>query len=201
VFDFNSGADFVMIFPPPVDPPPVVVDVPSHPATLNAATWLTRYTAKAVSATRVYNAKEYRFFRSQVGPPSEDDSPFDTNPTLSPDYTPTDTYADGTWWVSCLYFNGVLQSAFFPVGPRGEPYYKMVISSGTASQEPPFGPSDGWSLDSPEPGKVRARATYFQAGELRADEWAIGFTLNGADPVADTPDITEAIFGGGQRIK
>jgi len=152
-----------------------------------------RYYHDARGLYRVFNAAGYRFYRSNSGPPAESDTPFATNATLP--HEPTDTYADGTWYLSVSYFNGVLDSGFLPLGPHGETYLRLDIAAGAASGSPPMGPND-WRLEAQAAGVVRVLGVYFESGDDRADEWAIAYTTNGSTPPADTPDVTQTMAGG-----
>ena len=102
-----------------------------------------RYYMSGRGMYRIFNEAEYRFYRSNTGPPAEGDSPFDTNPTLP--HTPMSTFSDGTWYVSVSYFNGVEDSGFLPLGPNGETYLRLDISGGVEVNPPPEGPAD-WDL-------------------------------------------------------
>lgn len=137
---------------------------------------------------RVFNEAEYRFYRSNSGPPAESDTPFASNATLP--YTPADTFADGTWYLSVSYFNGVMDSGFLPLGPAGETFLRLDLSGGEETGSPPAGPTD-WRLEPVANGVVRILGFYWQTGDLRADQWAIAYTTNGGDPPADSPDVTQ----------
>ncbi len=139
---------------------------------------------------RVFNDSEYRFFRSNVAPPEESDTPFATNSTLP--HEPADTYADGTWFLSVSFFNGVLDSGFLPLGERGETYLRLDLSGGLEVGNPPDGPLE-WRIENRAGGIVRVHAVLMQFGTLRPDTWSIGFTTNGSDPAEDVATETVAI--------
>lgn len=144
---------------------------------------------------RVFNAAAYRFYRSSVGPPAESDVPYATSAAL-PDQ-PASTFADGTWYVSVSYFNGVLDSGFLPVGPRGETYLVLEIASGAAVTGRPGGALGG-QLVQRAGGVVRVVAYYLPAadGANAATTWAIGYTLDGSTPAAGAPTAVAAMSGG-----
>ena len=142
---------------------------------------------------RVFNTGEYRFYRDNSAPPAEDDVPFATSSTLP--HTPADVYADGTWYLSVSYFNGVIDSGFLPLGPAGETYLRLDLAGGEETSGPPQGPAD-WRLELDAAGVVRVVGFYWESGALRADEWAIAYTTDGGDPPEDTPDVETAITAG-----
>lgn len=141
---------------------------------------------------RVFNAALYRFYRDNSAPPAESDSPFDTNATLP--YTPTDVYADGTWYLSMSRFNGVLDSGFLPLGQAGETYLRLELSGGGEQGNPPAAPQEA-RVEAVAGGVVRVRGGYFQTGSDRADQWAIAYTFDGGAPATDTPDATQDLDG------
>lgn len=148
-----------------------------------------RFYLDARGKYRVFNAAEYRFYRSSSAPPAEGDTPFATNATLP--HTPADTYADGCWYLSVSYFNGVIDSGFLPLGEAGETYLRLDLSGGAQAGSPPRGPLD-WRLEARASGVVRVIGVY-QADDLRADQWAIAYTTNGSTPPEDTPDVTQTM--------
>lgn len=136
---------------------------------------------------RIFNAAEYRLYRSALGPPNEGMTPFATSETLP--HTPDETFGDGVWYLAISWFNGVLDSGFLPVGADGETYLKIKIADGQAVAVVPNGPLD-WRLEQSADGVVRVVGVYFQSDANRADEWALAYTVDGGDPPADDPDIT-----------
>jgi len=136
---------------------------------------------------RIFNSVEYRFYRDNSAPPAEDDAPFATNATLP--HTPADVYADGTWYLSVSYFNGVIDSGFLPLGEHGETFLRLDLAGGEETTGPPQGPTD-WRLELDAAGVVRVVGFYWESGALRADHWSIGYTTDGGDPPEDTPDVT-----------
>jgi len=135
---------------------------------------------------RVFNAAVYRFYRDDAAPPAEGDSPYATSATL-PD-EPADAFADGTWYLSVSYFNGVLDSGFLPLGPAGETCLRLDVSGGQQTGSPPAGPLD-WRLEIRPAGVVRIHGVYCQSdADLRAGQWSIAYTTDGGDPPEDTPD-------------
>lgn len=157
----------------------------------------TKHYLDARGLYRVFNAAVYRFYRSNTTPPVEGDTPFDTSPTLP--YEPSATFISGTWWLSMSYFNGVVDSGFRPVGPRGETYLRIDIAAGKLVTSPPVGPED-WRLELLTGGVVRIVAYYGESGSQRATEWAIAFTTDGSDPPADSPTIVVSITSGGVDV-
>lgn len=155
------------------------------------------YLTDARGLYRVFNAAVYRFYRSQLAPPVEGDTPFDTNATL-PD-TPTNTYGDGTWYLSMSRYNGIYDSGFLPLGLMGETYLRIDIAGGVEVLSPPAGPLD-WQIEAIAGGVVRITAVYVESGSLRADDWAIAYTVNGSTPPEDTPDETEPITADGLAV-
>jgi len=115
-------------------------------------------------------------------------------------FTPNIVLGDGVHYFSMAYFNGVLESGFRPVGPNGEPYLVLTVSGGAEVLSSPQGPYLAELVLQPS-GVVRVIAQYNPyaddsaggAGSMAADEWAIAYTVNGAAPPTDTPDVTEAM--------
>lgn len=163
-----------------------------------AITAIKTYYLTVRGAYRIFNAAEYRFYRSNSAPPAEGSSPFATNATLP--HTPADTFADGVWYLSASYFNGVLDSGFLPVGPHGETYLRLEIASGAEVVNPPAAPRSV-RLSVQAGGVIRVTAIYFESeAAARADQWAIAYTTNGADPPTDTPTITPDLGGSGLAV-
>jgi hypothetical protein len=142
-----------------------------------------RHYSSARGLYRIFNATEYRFYRSSTGPPLESDSPFATSSSLP--HTPADTYGDGTWYLSLSWFNGVVDSGFLPVGPNGETYLKLVIAGGVETPLPPNPPLD-MRLSLLPDGDVRVHAVYAQQGALRATRWGMYYEIN---PPALSEDV------------
>ena len=141
---------------------------------------------------RVFNAAGYRFYRSSVAPPEEGDSPFATNTSLP--YTPAATFGDGTWYLSVSYFNGVIDSGFLPIGARGETYRRLTIVDGASVGVAPATPGY-WHVEQAAGGAIRILALYYEDGSGRAGQWAIATTIDGTDPPAGDPDLTEDVYG------
>lgn len=129
---------------------------------------------------RIFNDAEYRFYRSDGSPPDEADSPFATSSTLPS--TPADTYADGEWYLSMSYFNGLVDSGFLPVGPNGETYLRVDIDSGDQQELPPQAPLAWWLEQSL--GTVTIKGFYWEPGALRADQFSLNYALDGGSPLA-----------------
>lgn len=157
-------------------------------------TEITRRYATHRGLFRIFNTTEYRFYRSNSTPPEEGDTPFATSSSLP--HTPADTFADGTWYLSVSYFNGVIDSGFLPVGPDGETCLRVDISGGGQTNAPPDGPLE-WRLEARAGGVVCVIGLYMQPGTERAGEWAIAYTVDGSTPPEDTPDVTQTIAARG----
>jgi hypothetical protein len=144
---------------------------------------------------RVFNAAVFRFYRSNVAPPLETDSPFATSATLPSQ--PATTYADGTWYISASYFNGVLDSGFLPLGPHGETYQILEIAGGVQVSARPSGPTSA-RLQVRAGGVLRVIAYYlrFADGANAADVWSIGYTTNGSTPANNAPNATQEMSTG-----
>lgn len=150
-----------------------------------------RYSA-ARGLYRVYNDAEYRFYRSNSGPPLTTDTPYATHATLP--YQPSSTFADGTWRISVSYFNGVFDSGFYPIGPRGETYLTLNISGGADTGSVPAAPT-GAHLEVRAGGVIRVVAFYVGTAPV-ADHWAIAYTTDGTTPPNGSPSITPAMRTG-----
>jgi len=149
----------------------------------------TPYYSDVLDRWRIFNDAEFRFFSGSV-PPVETDTPVATNATLP--FTIPTVLLDGDHYYSVSWFNGCIDSGFLPLGPNGETYRLLRVSTGDEAPLPPFGPMD-FRLENLEGGVVRVVASYAQTGALRANEWAIAFTVNGGDPVADAPDVVKTM--------
>lgn len=158
--------------------------------------WARRYLTTR-GRYRVFNAAEYRFYRSNSAPPVEGDSPWATSSSL-PD-TPTDTFADGTWYLSSSYFNGAIDSGFLALGPNGETYLELEIASAAEVSGRPTPPADV-RLELRPNGVVRVVAFVLAVGDAAPDTWAIAYTTDGSTPAADAPDVTQSISGGALKV-
>lgn len=156
---------------------------------INPAPWRTKFYQQARGTFRIFNAAAYRFYGGTSTIPKETDTPYDTASSL-PD-TPTDTYStDGTRYFAVSYFDGVLDSGFLAVGPNGERYWRLDISSDVEVDSPPQKPNDV-RLELKANGVVRVLGLYAYTGDERADTWALTYTVNGSDPGSGSPDYTE----------
>lgn len=138
---------------------------------------------------RVFAPAVFRFYRSSSGPPAETDTPFATNATLPA--TPGTAFADGTWFLSVSYFNGIVDSGFLAIGANGQTYVSVVVASGTSGNPPPIAPL-AFRLEQRPGGVVRVHALYAETGPTRADTWAIAYTTTGATPPSGAPTVTQA---------
>lgn len=156
-------------------------------------TFRTKFYFEGRDQFRIFNDALYRFYRSNSAPPVESDTPFATNVTLP--HEPSDLYANGVWYVSVSYFNGVIDSGFLPVGPNGETYLRLDIAAGVSENNPPNAPTE-WHLEVRAGGVVRVVGLYVQTGTLKANEWAITYTTDGSTPgtpPAVSPTIVAAV--------
>lgn len=155
--------------------------------------------AGAIGFYRIFNDAVYRLYRNNTRPPVIGDTPYATSASLPT--TPVDTFADGTWYLSVSYFNGVLESGFLPLGPRGESYVRLVIASGVAAAQPPSVPFGAY-LQVRAGGVVRVVAFYAPVGDgaNAADHWGIAYTTNGSTPASGAASITQAIPRSGLAI-
>lgn len=150
------------------------------------AEWGRRYSAVR-GLYRVFAAAVFRLYRSSSGPPAETDTPFATSATFP--VTPGTAFADGLWFLSVSYFNGVVDSGFLPIGANGETYVAISVSAGVSGAPPPAAPLKP-RLELRPGGVVRVVAYYGETGASRADEWAVAYTTDGSSPTPDAPDVT-----------
>jgi len=156
-----------------------------------------RFYIEARGKYRIFNDAEYRFYYSNSAPPEEGATPDETSSSLP--HTTADTFADGTWYLSVSFFNGVIDSGFLPVGPNGETYLRLDVADGAATGSPPNGPN-AWHLERRSGGVIRVCAWYVQTGSLRADQFAITYTTDDGTPGEDDPDGTSSIVSGGLAV-
>jgi hypothetical protein len=150
---------------------------------------LSKFLADFRGQYRSFNDACYLFYRSSTGPPAESDTPFASSADV--DYSPPDTFADGIWYISVSYFNGVIDSGFLPLDDIGRTYVRLEI---VATEEKSNSPGDIayaglsapgiWRVEPIAGGVVRVHAFYNEQGPLRADDWCISYTTDGIhDPV------------------
>ena len=113
--------------------------------------------------------------------------------------TPDKTFSDGTHYLGCTYFNGLIESEFLPIGPAGEPYLILVVEGGAEVGTPPLAPSE-WRLELRASGVVRVVGFYHQEDGYRADAWSIAYTTNGSDPSEDSPTVTVEMPSEGMAV-
>jgi hypothetical protein len=162
----------------------------------NTATMLGEYKALFTGLWRIKNAAKYWFRWNTSRPPTLDDPVNGTTATLP--HTPADTFTSGTVYVAMTYFNGVLESGFYPVGANNEPYLRIDLDAGgTQTISPPAAPL---TVDLQDRGAGTARiVAYYSdraAEAYRADQWCVAYTTDGTTPPADTPDYTASIGSG-----
>lgn len=145
--------------------------------------------ASARGLYRIFNTALYRFYWSNSGPPVAGSTPQATHSTLN--FTTPSGFADGTWYLSVSYFDGILDSGFLPIGPGGQTYLTMVISGGAASPTAPTAPA-GLGLRQLAGGIPQIVGYYIPApdGLNAATQWAIAYTTDGTTPAAGSPSIT-----------
>lgn len=153
--------------------------------------WPNRHATAARGLWRIFAPACYRIYRSQVVPPGEGDLPWATATTLPS--TPSGTFADGTWFLSVSYFNGIYDSGFLPLGPNGETYLTVTIAAGLVVADPPPTPMS-IELEEMDPGVVTVTALV--ANERTADEWVITYTVDGGAAVV----LTEAYPSGALAV-
>ena len=147
---------------------------------------------------RVFRDAEYRIYHSTSGPPVEGGA-YTEYPTL-----PVVLAFGGIakHYFSVSYFNGVIDSGFLPLGPRGETYILLDIQAGVLIPNKPHAPDD-FRLEQRAGGVVRIHGLYIESGSLRATEWAITYTTNGAEPgtpPAVSPTVTRTMPTSGLAI-
>ena len=158
--------------------------------------WRWRWTTAGRGKHRIFNTAAYWFYWGTT-PPVQGMGAQATSVTLP--YTTTPTFADGTWYFSASWFNGVKESPFLPLGPNGETYLRLDISGGAAVSGPP-NPPGGWHLELRPAAYVAVVGFYFQAGALRADQWAAAFDTGVSIPAMDSPSLTPAMTAGGIAV-
>jgi hypothetical protein len=126
---------------------------------------------------RVFNAAAYRIYLTTGSPPIEGSTPWATSASLP--VTPTAALADGTYYLSVSYFNGVLDSGFLPIGPAGETYLRLVVSSGATLPAPPCDPIS-LSLTMLPGGVVRVVGLAVQTAATPPALWKILYQVDGA---------------------
>ncbi len=152
-------------------------------------------------AYRVFNAAEFRFFKATDTPPTDADSPYATNASLP--HTPTDTFANGEWYLGMKEFDGVYESDFRPVGPNGETWVRLSVVGGTTASAPPQPPFlESIRLELRAGGVVRVHALYDEAAALRAGDFVVNATFDGSTPSesSGSPTATQTIPGTGLAI-
>ena len=167
-----------------------------YASTVNPSAWRGKFYQQARGVHRIFNTAGYWFFYGTT-PPVETDTRYDSNATL-PD-TPTDTYTDGTHYFAVGYFNGVIFSGFLAVGPNGEPYWRLDISSDVEITSPPKKPNDV-RVELKASGVVRVLGLYAYTGDERADTWALTYTTNGSDPGSGSADYTATMATDGLAV-
>jgi hypothetical protein len=160
--------------------------------------WSRNYAA-ARGLYRIFNAAGYRFYRKLGSAPAETDTPFATNASLP--YQPAVSFTDGTWYLSMSYFNGCIDSGFLPVGPQGQTYLTITVSSGVAAAAAPSQPN-GATLQI-FPGNVARVTAFYLAtpdGVNRATQWAIHYTTDGSTPSSNAPNLTVPMSAGAMQV-
>lgn len=147
---------------------------------------------------RVFGSAGYRFYWNNTRPPVTTDSPVESG--ILP-HTTSATFANGTWYLSVSYFNGVLDSGFLPLGPHGETYIRIVIASGVAIPTAPSKPM-GAHLQVRPAGVIRVLAFYagISDGVNRATKWGITYTTDGSTPASGAASIRPPMSGSGLEV-
>jgi hypothetical protein len=135
---------------------------------------------------RIFNAAEFRAYWSNSGPPVPGSTPQATGPSLP---FVTAGLADGTWWFSLSWFNGVFDSQFLPIGPNGETFLRLDLAGGHVTGSPPAGPTS-CQLQNVAGGIVRIIGLATAAATMQFPEsWAIAWTADGSTPAAGAASI------------
>ena len=152
------------------------------------------FSAESRGLYRIFNTSGYRFYWSNSGPPVAGSTPQAVNNTLV--FTSSASLSDGTWYVSVSYFDGVLDSGFMPIGPRGQTYLTVVISGGVALPTAPSGPTK-LSLRQIDGGVPQINGYYTKStdGVNAADHWAVSYTTDGSTPPNNSPSFTPTMAG------
>lgn len=140
-----------------------------------------RYRQRWIGLWRAFNAAGYRVYWQHGSPPSAGDAPVAVGPTLPIHIS--GPIADGVWYLSVSWFNGVLDSGFLPIGPAGETWLRFDFDRGAPSATPPRAPISARGELLPDMG-WKIHAVYAEDGPDRADEWVI-YTLVDTDPNGD----------------
>jgi hypothetical protein len=151
---------------------------------INPAAFRGRHATAVRGRYRIFAAAAYRFYFSASGPPLESDTPYATSSSLP--CTPANTFADGTWFFSVSYFDGLLDSGFLPLGPHGETCLRLDLAGGAVTGSPPLGPQQ-WHLAADAGGVVRVVGFVYRSD---ASQWAITYTTGGGTPPAHNPTLT-----------
>jgi hypothetical protein len=113
---------------------------------------------------RIFNDAIYRLYY-QSSPAAPGSTPDATSSTLP--YSVS--LADGTWYLSASYFNGVYDSGFLPLGAAARPYQIVTLVGGVVIASPPPAPLS-LELAETAPGVVTVTATATDPGNV-GDLW------------------------------
>jgi len=154
----------------------------------------------------VFNASGFRYYRKQssVPVPGTDAVWYEHETTdldTIPEVTPSDTFADGDWYMVATRYNGCIESDPYPIGPNGEQYLFMRIADGYATGDPPGGLVSA-ELENRAGGVVRVVAHYYTQTDAAtwwgvAEDIAVNYSTDGSEPAEDSPVATVAISGQG----
>ena len=178
-------------------PVPRRTRVRSRATTVAAGFTLSHFYVDARGLYRIFNAAGYRFYWSQGSPPAAGSTPQATSASLP--YATTATFADGTWYLSVSYFNGVLDSGFLPLGPAGETWLRLDLAGGAVVGSPPDPPLD-WQIAADGGGAARISAACYQADANRATAWSISYTTDGSTPAANQTSTLVAMPPSGLAV-
>jgi hypothetical protein len=136
---------------------------------------------------RIFNPACYGIYCEST-PPVQGSTPTFMSTSLPASHG---TFADGTWYVSVSYFDGVYDSGFLPVGPAGETYQKIVVSGGSGQTAPPA----PLTLDLEETAPGVVTVTAIAAGPAAGWQWQ----LTWSDPSigGGAPTVGYLPMGGG----
>lgn len=159
-----------------------------------------RYYSRHFGLWHAFNDAVYRFYLKLGSPPSPGDTPTSTSATLPK--TLPGLFADGTYYLSVSYFNGVLDSGFLPIGAQGQTWQRFDIVSNNDIALPPQPPTF-FSARPAANNDTRVFAVYAEEGATRADKWVIYTTIDfapDADPISSADRQEVDLPAGGVAI-
>lgn len=140
--------------------------------------WRKKYQTQVRGRSRIFNAAQYRFYRKDGSVPVPGvDSAHATASSLPS--TPAGAWADGDWYITVTYFNGVIESLPKLQPPDGTPAKFLEIAS---SAEVDLAPGDAseYSISAIAGAKIRAQAIYSLASDrgrgVTPTHWRLSWT-------------------------